>query len=109
MNAGRTLTPIEQAAADRELVNAARGVVDVNRAVDRFEAFQRGEIRPIHVNPSYVEQTGWPACSCGRGAIRPGAVVTWRGRKWHVVCALFEMRAASVSPIVVEAVRGLAA
>lgn len=75
------------------VVELARGVAQVDRAVRRYRA---GSI-PVHVEPELAAKFGWLLCSCGGGGVRPGAVVTFHGRKWHVTCALREiaMRAAA--------------
>lgn len=91
MSAGPTPIPAELELRRRERARAeaelTRGLVDVDRAVSRFH---RGVIRPVHVSPDIGEQFGWPGCACGAGNVRPGAVVLFRGERWHVECALIE-------------------
>lgn len=72
---------------DDAVVGLARGVVEVEQAVRRY---RRGA-RPVHVKPSVAAELGWRLCACGAGGVRPDAVVMFRGRSWHVMCALHEI------------------
>jgi len=77
---------------DEAVERAARGVAQVERATRRYHA---GPIRPVHVTLELAGELGWPLCGCGRGGIRPGACVQYRGLLWHAECAVELARAAA--------------
>lgn len=84
--------PHETADHDAVVERDARNVAQVDRAVRRVH---RRFIRPVHVAENVADGLGWLLCSCGAGGVRPGAVVMFRGRPWHVECALDEIATAS--------------
>lgn len=69
---------------DDAIERAGRACGEVDRAVRRY---RESDLIPVHVTLELAGELGWPICACGAGGVRPGAVVTFRGRDWHVECA----------------------